>query len=171
MLAKARTAAQTRVWARVATPASARRAPAMPVRGQCPPNGHASASRLRGPPRRVCEITGPLGRCSTRQSGIEPDLRTAPTSRPVLSQTRPTGVLQRVPRRSGFKKLQLGMWGRAGFSPPAFAGQAVRGGARVGQGRVNPGIEQRVSRYTERHSTATRLKPDRCRSGYGRGAL
>jgi len=76
MLAKARTAAQTDVWARFATPASARKGPP-----------HAGL-RDNGPPRALRRLA----------SGSEPDLRGAPTRRPVLSQTRPMGVMQRVPR-------------------------------------------------------------------------
>ena len=75
MLGKAQSDGQTPVWSGAATPTNAR----------------------NDPPRRVCEITGRLGRCAARLSGIQPDLRDAPSIRPVLSQTRPTGVLQRVP--------------------------------------------------------------------------
>jgi hypothetical protein len=47
--------------------------------------------------RRVCEITGLLGRWRARLSGSQPDLRAPPMSRPVLSQTRLSGAGQTLP--------------------------------------------------------------------------
>src|SRR5262249_46332702 len=76
MLDKAQTAAQAHAWARSATPSSA---------------GKAT-------PRRVCDRTGPRGCCAARW-GTQPQLRDTPTRGPVLSQTRPTGVMQSLPVR------------------------------------------------------------------------